>query len=184
MSEALDNATQLQELTIEGSCSAFPEGVCQARSLQCLRLPYNGLSTLLTTLINLSSLKRLDLSQNSFHSIPQVLEQMTHLCRLYLYCNREDVHQLTRPLTFLSAYTKLENFTWNEPTESWNSLSMMYTGQLHATMYRAFKHRSISDQPIIDLFHRRNQCDLLFDGITPFYDVSSSDSELSKSDSE
>ena len=184
LSEVLNNATQLQELTIDASCSAFPEGVCQLRSLQCLRLPYNGLSTLPSTLVNLSSLSELDLSQNSFNSIPQVLEQMTHLCRLDMYCSGDDVHQLTRPLTFLSAFTKLELFNWNEPAESWNSLSMMYIGQLRAAMYRAFKHRSSSDRPVIDLFRRKGQCDLLFNGITPFYDASSSDFERSESDPE
>ena len=139
LNQAFEGATQVKSLTLRNICSnGIPNSVSQMVGLHKLKLPYSSLTDLPTEILQLSHVTRLDLSNNDMSCVPQALEQMTHLRTIDLEENAESF-QLTRPLTFLTTFRNLEYISiGNQP---WNSLSMLYIGQLNAALVEAFKHR-------------------------------------------
>ena len=153
LNQALEGATQVESLTLRNSCSdSIPNSVFQMVGLQKLKLPFSFLTDLPTEIVQLSNLTRLDLSDNDLSCVPQALEQMTHLRTIDLAACAESF-QLTRPLTFLTAFHNLDYISIGSFVQSWNSLSMFYIGQLNAALVEAFKHRVPTERPYCESDH-------------------------------
>ena len=145
LSEALEGATQIRSLVIDSVLRhSFPHSVCQMVGLVQLRIQYTLLSDLPNEFAQLRHLEDLDLSSNNLSCVPTVLEQMTHLRNLDLTC-ASDGMQLTRPLTFLSAFDNLESFYLSQ--RAWNSVSSFHIGELQAVLKDSFKHRLPTNKP-------------------------------------
>ena len=149
LSEALEGATQVQILTLHSMhLTDIPISVCRMTGLRQLNMLYTYLSDLPAHLAQLTNLEFLDLSGNDLTSVPVVLEQMTHLVMLDL-TRFQAAMQLTRPLTFLSAFPNLRRLYLSEPEEAWNSLSMFHIGQLRAALAERSRHLSARNKPRI-----------------------------------
>ena len=147
LSEALEGATQVQDLTLDSlHFIDVPTSICRMTGLRQLEMPYTQLSDLPADFAQLTNLEALVLHDNNLTSIPVVLEQMTQLKELDLMSSSEDM-QLVRPLTFLSAFTNLNSFSLSKRTEKWSSLSMFHIGQVHDIFTERAKHQSPTDRP-------------------------------------
>ena len=146
LAEALEGATQVHKLKLENMyLTDVPYSVCRMIELRQLDMPYSQLSDLPADLAQLTNLEILSLIDNELSSVPIVLEQMTHLKELILSFPGD--LQLSRPLTFLSAFASLSSFCICQHQERWNSLSQFHIGQLHAMLSQRFRHRSPTDRP-------------------------------------
>ena len=145
LSKALEGATQIRSLVFDGVLRhIIPHSVCQMTGLVQLKMQYTLLSDLPNEFAQLRHLEDLDLFNNELSCVPTVLEQMTHLRNLDLTCASRSM-QLTRPLTFLSAFANLESFYLSQ--RAWNSVSSFHLGQLRAVLIDSFKHRLPKDKP-------------------------------------
>ena len=146
VAEALEGATQVHKLKLENMyLTEVPHSVCRMIGLRQLDMPYSHLSDLPADLAQLTNLEILSLPDNHLDFIPIVLEQMTHLKELNL--SFPGYLELTRPLTFLSAFANLSSFCISQHNERWSSLSQFHIGQLHAMLSQRFRHRSPTDRP-------------------------------------
>ncbi len=147
LSEALDGAIQIRSLVLDSVLRYnIPRSVCQMVGLVQWRIQYTLLSDLPNEFAQLRHLEDLDLSSNNLSCVPTVLEQMTHLRNLDLTC-ASDGMQLTRPLTFLSAFSNLESFYLSQ--RAWNSVSSFHIGELQAVLRDSFKHRLPTNKPSV-----------------------------------
>ena len=154
LSAAVDGATHLKNLTFTHALETLPVNVCRLSNLQRLDLQGNRLRDLPPEIVQLVSLDSLILYDNQFQDIPEALQHMTHL--KYIDCRCLTMRQLTRPLTFLTSFTNLENLSLREPAECWNSASMFRIGQLQVLFDEAFMDRQPSERPTVDF--RSNLC--------------------------
>ena len=150
VAEALEGATQVHKLTLDSMyLTELPYSMCRMIGLRQLDMPYTYLSDLPADFAQLINLETLSISDNDLSSIPIVLEQMTHLKVLDLrYCS--DSMQLTRPLTFLSAFVNLDTCCVSEPKQKWSSLSMFYIGQLQAAFADRSRYQLPTDRRKLD----------------------------------
>ena len=145
---SLQGATQLQCLRLSlCKLTEAPDNVSALASLTCLVMRTNSLQDLSASLTNLTKLQTLILNNCWFESIPTVLKQMTHL-QVIDICNSRAALQVTRPLSFLAAFSKLKSVCMN--SNDWSALSMFHLGTGQAALDRAFKHRPRRDRPVLN----------------------------------
>ena len=146
VAEALEGATQVRMLTLDRMyLTDIPHSVCRMSGLRQLDMPYTYLADLPADLAHLTNLETLSLCNNNLALIPAVLEEMTHLQELDLRFSSCNL-QLTRPLTFLSAFANLSSFDISQCKE-WSSLSKFHIGQLHTAFSQKARHQSPTDRP-------------------------------------
>ena len=151
VSDAFEGATQVEELTLYNTIyGVLPSSICQMRGVRQLSLQYCGLLDLPAEFAHLTNLTDLDLYENFFHSVPEVLKQMTHLQILDMMCCQ--FQQLTSPLTFFSAFTNLRYLCLSEAAPSWNTSSTLYIRELRAALSKALMQRPPSEKPELFLY--------------------------------
>ncbi len=141
LSEALEGATQIQSLAVDSTLTHdIPNSVCQMVGLKQLRMQYTLLSDLPPEFAQLRHLEDLDLPYNKLSGLPTILEQMTHLRNINLRF-ASDTMQLTRPMTFLSAFANLESLCLSSPPTAWSSVSSFHTAWSSVASSRLYSKR-------------------------------------------
>ena len=146
VSDALEGATQIEVLKLDNTVYfELPSSICQMRGLRQLSQQYSSLPDLAAEFAQLTNLTDLDLSQNDFTFVPEVLKRMTHLQSLDMTCCQST--QLTSPWTFFSAFVNLRFLSLQEAQPSWNTKSLFYIGETQAALSKAFGQRPPSEKP-------------------------------------
>ena len=148
--DAFAGATQIEVLKLDNTIDGvLPSSICQMRGVRQLSLQYSSLPDLPVEFAHLTNLEEVDLSENRFSSVPEVLKQMTHLRTVEMM--RCQFSQLTSPSTFFSAFTNLRYLCLSEAKPSWNTTSMFYIGETQAALSKAFEDRPPSEKPEVFL---------------------------------